>query len=1021
MQLPELLQDLGYQGNPNFLTGKELGVDPEHAHVYRRAQTEVAAGGCSLRGVYRLSSEPFDGSAQSVPLVYVCEAGTEADADAIHRRVWNQSIVPFLIVSSPKFIRLYSGFRYESPHSDRSLLLRQASSILGAFRASAIDEGRIWSEWGHAVTPDTRVDWKLLKNLQDLDGQLLSAGVSDRNTSHALIGKFVYLTYLRHRKILSDRKLRDWGLDPQAIFGRHATLQAFSELLRHVQEWLNGEIFPIPQSSHSSVREDHIQLLAATFYGDQPGRGQLSLFEAYDFSFIPIETLSVIYEQFLHFQSTSDDHGAFYTPLPVVSFMVEKLAERKPLQVGTRVFDPSCGSGAFLVYAYRKLIEKQIAQNKGVVPKLSELRELLVRHIFGVDIDSDACSVAELSLILTLLDYAHPPDLSTTSFQLPSLRGRNIFNGDFFDDSGPWMRGGGYDWVIGNPPWVETRARSIAPQYDRVHKWMLANKSARPTGGNQVAEAFTWRAADVVSPHGVAALLMPAMTLFKRESQQYRRAFFQRNDLWAVANFSNLAEVLFAGRSWVPAATICFSNTRGSAEIAPYRESVEVYSPLVANALSHSPGTRRARQETWNLIVDSSELKDIPYRRIADGESLAWKLAAWGSEGDRKILCSVERRFPCLGDLEQQSRITISEGLQLRTYDSKEPVEHHPELAGKPLLDMAVLRGRRHLYQVPSEALRPISESRAYVREGRYDRPAAVCQPPHVIVNAGRTLAMFSDEFVAIPPRQIGIASNVSGEGLLKALSLFLSSDFVKYHQFFHSSQGGVKRERTNLADLRRLPVPFAGAGPNELSRWADLHTRFRDASNQPFSSRDGAEFDPLLLELNRMADDALGLSPVERARVHDLVHVKLELRDGKTGKAAVAVPSSDDLESYANMLRGQLDAFLDGADSMWHQLAIVPGSSHGLVEIDLKEGVKPDRTTHVHSFRSGAQSEFLPLPETIVERRSQWMYFQRNLRIYDGTKTYLFKPMQRFHWTQTQALDDAVDIIAETLMSGSE
>ena len=93
MLLPQLLDTLpGYQDNPNFLTGNKLTLDFDHAHLYRRAQVEVAGGGCSLQGVYALRAEIFDQSAsaaESVPVVYVCEAKTEDEANCIHNRVWN--------------------------------------------------------------------------------------------------------------------------------------------------------------------------------------------------------------------------------------------------------------------------------------------------------------------------------------------------------------------------------------------------------------------------------------------------------------------------------------------------------------------------------------------------------------------------------------------------------------------------------------------------------------------------------------------------------------------------------------------------------------------------------------------------------------------------------------------------------------------------------------------------------------------------------------------------------------------
>ena len=928
-----------------------------------------------------------------------------------------------MIVSGPRFVRLYSGFKYAKGHANNGLLSNlsgpeEASSALRAFSASSIDKGQVWSEWGQAVTPDTRVDWRLLTNLQDLDEELQNAGVGDRNTSHALIGKFVYLRYLRDRRILSDRKLRGWQLEPKSVFSRHATLQAFYKLLDCVQEWLNGEIFPLPEGSRHTIRKDHIQLLAATFYGDQPVGRQLTLFDAYDFSFIPIETLSVIYEQFLHAKpgTTGRGQGAYYTPLPVVSFMVEKLDERKPLQRGTRIFDPSCGSGAFLVYAYRKLIERHRAQNGGARPKLSELRELLVRHIFGVDIDSDACSVAELSLTLTLLDYAHPPDLSTTSFRLPVLRGLNIYQGDFFEESAPWFDGDGYDWVIGNPPWVETRPGAIRPQHARAHTWMVSNKSVRPTGGNQIAEAFAWRATDVAKQNGVIGLLMPAMTLFKHESRHFRRAFFHHNHLWSVANFSNLAEVLFAGRSRVPAAAMFYSAGSDRAGVDAAEDRVEVYSPLVANAVSHFAGKKKARRQTWNLVVDSSEIRDIPYNHIEDGESLSWKLAAWGSEADRGFLKSVERRFRSLSDLEQDGRVIISEGLQLRTKGSTEALEHRPELAGQPFLDMEKLRGLQHVYQFTNEALPLLPETRTYCRRrGGISRPLRVCRPPHIIISAARNFAVFSNQFVIVPPRQIGVTGRSEDGAFLKALSLYLISNFARYHQFYVSTQFGVQRARATLSSLRQLPVPLVGLSRESLAEWERLHEQLIR-----MDLGDGAakELESCLSQLNSMTANALGLTQSRTGLIDDLVEIKLALRDGKTGETAVSPPSTEDIETYARTLCSQLDDFLGDSPSMWHSLVVALGSSYGVVEIDLQKGKRPDQPVRIINGSPSAGSEVLSLPSRLLEQRSQWLYFQRNLRIYQGTKTYLFKPMQRFHWTRSQALEDATDIIAETLVS---
>jgi hypothetical protein len=114
----ELINELRYEGSPNFVTGDELGRVPGYGHIFRRAQERRKEGGksCGLQGVYTLRQHPSEdlslGEGSLKPVVYVCEAASEADADQIHRLVWNQDVVPFLIVRTPKNVRVYSGFGY---------------------------------------------------------------------------------------------------------------------------------------------------------------------------------------------------------------------------------------------------------------------------------------------------------------------------------------------------------------------------------------------------------------------------------------------------------------------------------------------------------------------------------------------------------------------------------------------------------------------------------------------------------------------------------------------------------------------------------------------------------------------------------------------------------------------------------------------------------------------------------------------------------------------------------------------
>ncbi len=1029
MELNDVLRRLQYKDSPYFLRGEVLDSDRDFGHIFRKARTE-----CGLQGAYVLNGSVYEKSQGTVPVVYVCEADSESEAREIHRKVWNQNIVPFLVVVSRGCIRLYPSFQYE--RSERRDALKgalqvvedfnQIASRMQAVRAEAINSGAIWKDLGYAVTPDKRVDWSLLKNLRELDdwlqhGIVGTALSNNRRASHALIGKFVYLQYLRQRKILSDARLAKWGISPGDVFSHTAKLSSFVELVQRVDEWLNGSVFPLSASKLREFGAEKIRKVASVFQGEQTTSGQLPLFDIYDFSFIPIETLSVIYEQFLHAtlhpsgRSEGETRGAYYTPVPVVNFMLDRLDSKKKLQPGMRVLDPSCGSGAFLVQCYRKLIERR-RDELGRRLRPTELGHLLTNHVYGVDLDEDACQIAELSLALTLLDYVTPPDLTETQFKLPPLRNRNIFHANAFDDA-PWYRDARkrpFHWIVGNPPWKELNPHTLDEGDEQAWQWIELNKGSRPTGGNQLAEAFAWRASQLLDLQGCAALLVPAMTLFKYESRGFRKAFLAQNELLSVANFANLAEVLFAGRSRLPAAAVFYSRWRTTEE-SPEPKLIETYSPLVANQLI--TGQAKRRQETWSIVVNASELKDVDYQSVANGDALPWKIAMWGSAIDNKVLSAVARRFQTLGQAEERGDLILSQGLELRDNAPKprEAVERHDELAGRLTLDVDALKKRRLLFRLPSEALCVVPASKTAVRKGRFTLPMQVCQPPHVVVGASRNFAVYSEDFLVVPARQIGITTPTGNRDFLKALALYLNSDFVAYQQFLTTTQAGIQKSVNTLRALRSLSLPFTV--DSDLARWQNLHSSIEAecASGDDFGQT------KFVNELNELTSESLKLSSRARAAVRDLVHIRMGLVQGKTPASAVNPASADEQRAYGRMLRDELDSFVGLSSPTRHRVNILSDDGSGLIAIDMVTGTTDQQRVEVFRASDPTARGLREARANLLDRRAQWLYFNRNLREYDQGRTYILKPLQHLHWTQTQAIQDAATIIADSLVKEPE
>ena len=199
--------------------------------------------------------------------------------------------------------------------------------------------------------------------------------------------------------------------------------------------------------------------------------------------------------------------GVYYTPDYIVRYIVDHtvgpLIEGKtPAEIALLHFaDIACGSGSFLLGVYDCLLRyhtayynlkakgrAQEAQKAGCEKRdglwhltLTQKRTILENNVYGVDIDAQAVEVAQLSLYLKLLEdettaSAHDqqvllgtllPNLGGNIVFGNSLIGTNILEGQLFEPTeerklNPLdfeqafpqiMKGGGFDAIVGNPPY----------------------------------------------------------------------------------------------------------------------------------------------------------------------------------------------------------------------------------------------------------------------------------------------------------------------------------------------------------------------------------------------------------------------------------------------------------------------------------------------------------------------------------------------------------------------------------------
>lgn len=223
-------------------------------------------------------------------------------------------------------------------------------------------------------------------------------------------------------------------------------------------------------------------------------------FTEYDFNAIGADVLGAMYEQYLGHaaqergkdvaeleakKSKRKAQGIYYTPQFVVQYIVRqtlgRLLEERGLEGArnVRVLDPACGSGSFLIEAFSVLDEfiaratnQQPASAKGDTHDLARRMAILTRNIYGVDLDAQAVEVAQLNLLLRAANQrGRLPQLqnirqgnsliSGTDEELqaafgPDWRDKRPFNWEREFEGA--MKDGGFDVVIGNPPYVRQEA-----------------------------------------------------------------------------------------------------------------------------------------------------------------------------------------------------------------------------------------------------------------------------------------------------------------------------------------------------------------------------------------------------------------------------------------------------------------------------------------------------------------------------------------------------------------------------------
>lgn len=838
----------------------------------------------------------------------------------LYNGIWCMARPRFLFLATPGELAVYDLARPpvrpgKSLNEDnRQLeLVRSAAEVqskLAAYRREMVESGQVFAD-KRIEAATCRADEALIRDLGTVRRRLLDEQL-DARFAHALIGRSIFIRYLEDRKVLIPAYFEEvakanprwqrlleketdeaWigGDGSRLLYPRVLRSKSFTyALFRKLAEDFNGDMFPYSTAEERAVTSEHLKALSGFLLGD-PCNDMLFFF-AYRFDVIPIELISAIYEEFYSAEhERGKTNGSHYTPPELVEFVLSQTLTEERLAQDPRILDPACGSGIFLVEAFRRIVRYR-SSKQGRRLSQQELRKILREQIAGIDINPEAVRVAAFSLYLAFLHYQQPREINENR-RLPNLKwdatalaGESkerydvLLASNAFDVStcGPDVSSrfasGCADIVVGNPPWG-TAKRGDAKGTEACNtamEWCRDRKM--PVGDKELSQAFIHLALDHLRDGGVAGLLVSSGVFFKQQdkSRAFRAAWLSKSKMLQVTNFSHLRHLFFKGggrfaEACAPFASVLFEKT-------PFNDAEHRFEYW-------SPKLTAAAERLQAVVLQKTDMRLLSQADAMRDDRL-WKVYWWGSHRDYALLRSLQMN-PSISDLNNgKDDRRVSEGQGFKEANRRlsadwllEYRELPPEAIARygPLPPGAPLPPPQ---RVESRGVREVYEGRRIVIR----RGISQSGPQKGII-----IARIVDDPLCFRNSVNAFRFDGFAQWETDVLLGILWSSLARYYFFLTAGSWGAWHHEVQLQALQTLPVQFPsdlrlrtriGRIVGRLREWEPQEqTLFIDGFSRHAIAKQQKEMET---ELDEAIYDLYDLTPAERDLVRDMCTYGIDL-----------------------------------------------------------------------------------------------------------------------------------------------
>lgn len=929
-----------------------------------------------------------DGIAK-IPIIYFSVI-QEYDAKRVaelHRLSWNLGEAPLLFIVTPDEILIYNN--YETPKAvekgnlDPTAGLIETLSLvdgitsqriaLQKYHRSLLESGEYWRQSKNRFDAQGRVDSTLMSNLRIMRRTLINQ-ISKRcnenkktitSVVHSLLSRSIFIKYLEERKDSNGSTVFPQGFYSSflesakqytdVLTSKESTYSLFSAL----KEKFNGDILQVTEVETEIITQKDLDELRMFILGDSNLESkQLALWPFYSFDIIPIQLISSIYELFFHLSDEDDEKGTYYTPLHLVNLVMDEVYPWEGEYKDTSFFDPSCGSGIFLVEAYRRLVCRWMVQNDFHSITCDQLNLLLKNSIFGVDINEEAIRVASFSLSLAMCDFLDPRSI-WEKLSFPRLLENNLISSDFFDEDKSFNNRR-YEVIIGNPPWQS----SITEKTKEYLK-----KANRIIGDKQIAQAFSIKCSELCKQNGIICLLMPSKgLLFNRsdKSRVYRANLFSDNNVLAIINLSAYRKFLFDHASG-PAAAIIYT---------PKKE--EISQPI----LYCTPKPIYTIEDVRKFSIDPTDICRIPRDMIDDDR--IWKIAMWGAPRDLELIGKMQSTFAPMASFIEENHMTTAEGF-------KRGNRKHQcyDFVGLPLVEAKSFKP----YYVSSSEL-PIvdfNDFECIVKNAR-----EIFKAPHLIIKQSHRNGTFLSEVLnydaVFNHSFLGVHGDINK---LKYLSVIIGSRVFSYYHILTNRKWLVERDELEAGDIWQTPIPTPS--DEEIAEACNIFDEL------VFSQIEKQKAEKYVRHMYRLKE-------YESYQVDDVIDYVYDCFKKKRHSVSFKCPNTDAYKLYycsiSEVLTNTFGTGVDLSGDLYFGDA-------PLSVLVLNVGRQTDQELNFIKNNDKLNEILLSLDSSLVDNL-QMVFIRRNLRIYQPDKIFIIKPSQRKYWTYSAACRDADEIFKD-------